>query len=493
MTLNKQTTKNLIFLFFIALFVFRLGLITKGIFYWWDERMHWFSMGMWKAVSEGNWKELASLPFHPKSQGRPFWLVLNMIPAGFQVLYFLLTGIKTETPESLRFVGVYNVILSMIVVILFWVIARKVIKNVTGAFTATVVYSLLVVSNVNVKHMYPIFPSLVFHLFSFWVLVSKKVSPRRLLISGVLSGLGQITYASFFLFPLFNAGVLFYYSLPRLKLKDLLETWGRYALGYLIPIVFISLWAAGLGTHLYANISDAKTIGLNPSFTEAITFLPSYLVTAEGLMGILLLMLSTIALGVFIKTKKINLGSILLSTTLIAYTLFALSALIHRRVYARVIHIYIIFLILGAFGVLENQKSKIRNLIFATAILTSVVSFFLWAPKFWNLTYPQDVKFQVCGDYYRCPKSVLLIEENAAPLSAPIDNTIETLLVNTDYLHPVREEYSSFVGPDNFELVFATPHPLNFFPYQLEGYLLEERRRLQTRQYQIKVYQRKSE
>ena len=462
---------------FLSLLLFRLTLVDRGLMYWWDERMHWFSLSMWAEIASGDWGEVLKLPFHPMIQGRPAWVVVNMVPAGFQVLAFLIWGIKTETPTSLRIVGGYNALLSIGVLILFWLIAKKMLTK-EMALIATIIYALLANSTINVRHMYPIYPALILYLSSFLILLKTgDLRVRELMVAGVLSGLGQLTYASYFLFPIFELVVIFY---RKAKV-------GSFILGYMIPLLVFEGWARLLGTSVYANI--ARNPGLNPSFFEALTFLPRYLIEAEGKIGLLLLGLSILPLwGLIRYRRKVSLAVMLGITSWLLYGIFALTTLWHHRIYARVIHIFILFLVIGVLGSIKLVDEKIRRVVVVIIGIMSVVSFYSWAIQFQKLVYPWEVRFRLCNSYYACPKQVMEISENSVEPIVAVSEETETILVNSLYLAPIEKNFFKFVPPKNFTLVYSQPHPLNFVPYQLEGYNPRERLWLRQRAYTIRVY-----
>lgn len=464
----------------VAITVFRLTLADRGLMYWWDERMHWFSMRMWSDVASGNWGDFFKTPFHPKIQGRPLWIVINMIPAGLQVGAFLISGLKTETPESLKIVGAYNVFLSMIVVGLFWLIAKTVLTNSVSALIAVMIYSLLANSTINVRHLYPIYPALIFYLGAMLILL--RVGLKKLkwvLIAGMLSALGQLTYASYFLFPVFGITALIY------RRGGFRQT-ASFCLGYTLPILAFELWARGMGTFLYASIT--RNPGLKITFSEALLFLPRYLIEGEGKIGLILVILSFLPLLAALKLKKVNLATVLGISSGLIYILFAITTLFHHRIYARVLHIYILFLILGIVGSLELLNKRRRYVCFLILGIISVMSFYAWASKFQKLTYPWEVRFNACKSFYECPSDILEVTENTLQSPGAIPAGTKMILVNTLYMAPIEEKIIEFRPPKNFGLVASWPHPLNFIPYQLEGYNPQERLWLRQRVYTIRVY-----
>lgn len=473
----------------VAITVFRLTLVDRGLMYWWDERMHWFSMSMWSDLAAGNWGDFWTTPFHPKIQGRPLWIILNMIPAGFQVGLFLISGIKTETPTSLHVVGVYNVFLSMIIVVLFWLIAKKLLADSASALVATIIYALLANSAVYVRQMSPIYSSLILYLSSFLLLVEMKtVIWKRVIVAGLMTGLGQLTYASYFLFPLFNLTVLIYRLIRsrQYRVGVWSTTIGGFCLGYVLPILLFEFWARSVGTSIYASI--ARNPGLNPTFTEALLFLPRYLIEGEGKIGLILIVLSLLLFLAVLKLKKINLATVLGISSWLIYILFAITTLFHHRIYARVVHIYILFLIIGIVSSLELLNKRGRYICFLILGIISVISFYGWASKFQKLTYPWEVRFNACKSFYECPSSILEVTENTLQPPGAIPAGTKMILVNTLYMAPIEERMIDFRPPKNFGLAASWPHPLNFIPYQLEGYSPQERQRLRQRAYTIRVY-----
>lgn len=469
-------------LVFLLVFLFRLTLVDRGLMYWWDERMHWFSLRMWADVASGNWADFVKTPFNPKIQGRPLWIILNMIPAGLQGIYFWFTGVKTETPQSLHLVGIYNVILSMIVLRLFWLVTKRLFTNRISVLVAILVYGLLVNSTINVRHMYPIYSSLILYLTSLWLLLRHDVlKVKAVLVAGILAGMGQLTYASYFLFPIFELVVIVYRK-ARV---------GSFALGYAIPLLAFALWARSIGTSIYASIS--RDPGLNPTLIEALLFLPVYLIEAEGLIGITLLvsagLLVTLGLIKIWKRRSISLAVVLGITSLIAYIAFALTTIWHHRIYARVIHIYILFLIVGIVGAIEYVRQQKQYWVFLLLGIVSIYSFYRWARVFSTVNYPLDVKFRICDTYYRCPDTVVEIDENNTKLPM-IGPDIRFILVNTPNMFPKTRVARIYVPPNNFRLVLSSAHPLNFIPYQLEGYNPQERNWLRQYGYAVRVYQK---
>ena len=146
------------------------------------------------------------------------------------------------------------------------------------------------------------------------------------------------------------------------------------------------------------------------------------------------------------------------------------------------------FVVLGTMLVLKHTVNKSKwNFLGFFLISVSLISFIQWYPQFLRLTYPGDVLYTLCQ--IRCTEVVSEVNENYSLDSVenhPVDNPHYVAVNFGRFFFPDENVYDH--TPENAELLFQAPHPINFVAYQFEALSPKERVLVQERNYQMKLY-----
>jgi len=487
----EQSQKRLLIIFFLSLLVFRMSLISVGHFDRQDELRYRYSLAFLREARDGHIVEAVKQMYQFHLYGRP-GLVLAHLPQAFiQGVLLVLTGIKTETPPSLSVASFINVMVTLLVSAVFFLIARKFLKDFYLSFYATVVYSFLVKTNIHIRHILPYDISLLGYLLLMYKVVGEKrarFSKLKVIVLGAGSGVVHSIYPGYYAF------VIILLLLIWNQRKKLFESSLMYAGGFtLIYSLFILLgFIVGMGQELISSIVQVASTQIQGVFSEGYVFWLKYLLEAEPIVGIALIVL----LGIFFlqimfqprrfvdKRTKIILAAVLLylfhaTTTVLQLTVF----------YGRTLGIYIPFIVLASFLAIQRLP-KLKTLLGTGLMVTTLLGIMIWYPEYQDLAYPRDVKYQICDSIYSCPANIAFVEENIErPMDYLFPKEITHILVNFSPLYPVYDPLISFVPPPAAKLIYKKPYARSFRGYLFEGYGKEERQRLKTSDYSVAVYQ----
>lgn len=518
-SLSDTTYRRLLALSFLALFLFRLSLISRGVYGWPDEKRYLSSLDAAFKIFAGNFA--GACTDLSTTQGRPGDALLRVFPALLQVGLQRWFGMPTSDPASLLIPLFFNVIVSMLVAVVFYKIARRLFNSQPAgvALAGTVVFALLTNTNIYVRHLLPYDTSLLIFLVALLLALpatgpaageaattggSAGLGRRRAVyfLIGGLVGLGYAVYPGYYFFPIvIFALLLFDGSRPFLAPAKVLNLLGAGLAVILVLFFFEIVAEIGDTSYIAVSILLSGTID-NGTFEEGFVFLPEYLLQVDTLIGGLLLVLTAVFLGHTLyrlaryrAAAKLSRLEMLVLLALAGYLFHATeSAVFHKMVfYGRILHLYMPFLALAGTGALLLLKDlKIRRYAFGLTLLFSVVSFGQFAFSYLPLAYPDSV----LADQHLNPANygVILARDETAPCyqqktpPAAGSSSAQLVLVNFCFFTPITQSYIPYKPDPGQKLLYSGRHFLTYPAYTFEMYGVEDRQTLQNRAYRVQVY-----
>jgi len=485
---QKQRQFLILFLVLISILAFRLLLINKGHFHLQDELRYRYTFALIRELINFRPISAAEQLFQFPLYARPGLVLFNIPTAILQVAWLVFTGVKTEAPMSLTIASGVQVIVSVASSFLIFKISKRYLTFYFSLATV-VVYSLLINTNLYLRHILPYDTTLFVYLLVLWFILSRYKNSFRLkdsLVIGLVVGFLHLVYPAFYLFSLVIGFLVAF--LPK-------RGWWRrgivFSFSFGLMLLLAELSSRALGYSFWRDTKFLISRVVVGNSLETPIFIFKYLAQVEGAIGILLLIIfSLFAIGFLVSPKQYSREFRLLSWAMMgSYSLHGLSGPISGKVfYGRSIHMYFWFVVLASLIFLQKiVKKKFRPLIILMLVSASLLSFTGWYPKYLNLDYPGDVLYKFCQT--KCSKYGSFVNENN-DLDHPTNRLIdepEFLTINFErYFFPEDKVYT--YGDLGGQLIFQSPHPVNFVAYQFEALTPAERKIMQERNYQMKLY-----
>ena len=484
----KNILKNnvIIVLFFILLIIFRLSLITKGHRFDTDEDRYLNALYCWTDLFKGNFYHAVAYFFN--AAARPGFILVSLIPAWVQYLFIHL---KMTSLFSLHFYDIpsfFNAVVTIINSVLFYRILMLIVPDRMIAVGGVISYSLLVNTNLYIRHLFPYDYSLLFFLILLLLVMSEKqkgvvLRKRTALICGFLSGLGSLIYPGYYAFA-FIILVFFLISASPNFLKNVSRVL-LYVFSFSALVLCFEWMSRMEGVSYLSQLGALSASVTHGDFSEGFLFIIRYLRDVEGLIGIALFILFILYCAYFIF-KDHTAFKWLLIAAILMYSLNAVFGIIfHKMVfYGRALHMYFPFLVMAAWRAISLIPARsLRRSLAIVLVVCSFVSFIPAAYTYARLSYPGDIFFQ----YLTHVRQDKILWISADQESAPdIDNNYSAVLINF-------EPFDNFGYPppvlsSNMALAVSRPHPLNFAAYTFEDYTPDQRKLIKDNHYEMQIY-----
>ncbi|MCP4592877.1 MAG: hypothetical protein GY842_19245 [bacterium] len=511
-----------------GLAVYRFTLIGSGHFFWGDEDRYLVAEVFVDKFTDGEYRAAVGELF--KCTCRPAFAAISVLPVLMQRHLGPLLGLMPGTLESYDIVSAFNVLVSLGVTLCVWGVARAWLRCGWYALLVAMVFSLLSYSNVWIRHLMPYGESLAMFLGALWLLSSGFRSERqlrwRVVAAGALSALGYTCYPGHYGFVLLNAGVVLL-AVPR-------RVWS----GLLFGVAAAAVVAAFEVLAWYADTSFiAETLATTSIHAtahqgwpaEAYVFPLLYLRDVEGAIGIVLLALFAGFVVLRLWRTDAHLPPAARAGFVAVLACFVLHASLavllgKTRFYGRLVGMYLPFVTCGAVMFLAHIGSRrMRRLGVMGLATTSLICFVPFAMRYAQVVYPGDFLAQVMTDLGRGvtypPESLLahagkMPDRTAEGADPELVNAVDPsplgskalvhwasheeartsgarfIGVNLKYLFYIWEKDHRFTPPDNYRVVAEAPHPCQLQATVYELYRPWERRRLLSRPYTMRVYER---
>lgn len=476
---------------------YRLLLTQSGHLYWPDEYRYLHALHFLDEIRKGDPTSAFGWVFGDVATrggvaSQPTYIMVSIVPAVVQGLANVVFGIQPEDPSFYRIPGAANVLVSLALTVMFYLVLWRLTADRGLALLGTFVYALLANTNVYVRHLFPYDLALLLFLSALVLLLDDPrtagLSARiNVVIVGVLAGAAMTTY------PGYNFFVIILFAL--ILAKHWTE-WKRAA-GFLAGIasVFVG-WEIVSRAGGFSFLESLRQFSrmYNPgtvqgSTSESFSFLLLYLWNVEGAAGAVLLALFLCFLGMAVAGKFGRLETALIASASVAFLAFATFSVISNRVaiYGRLLHMYLPFLVIGSIVVIRQLHGPVvRRVAVAVLALASVVSFVPTAVNAFAIRFPRDVERELRVLHSGNPMICDIARSGGGP-EGERSYRCDLIVENVRHLYPLPSVLES-APPSGFELSRAYRHPLQFTPYWFEGFAPDERVRLREYPLVMRVY-----
>lgn len=509
---------------------YRLTLVDSGHFYWADERCYLPVYDLLTGLQQGRLGPAIHALFHadgPVPPARPGFIGVSLLPAIVQRIWNDWFLVAPDSLASFDVVCVFNVATSLG---LSW-IAFALVQSWTGSMPwgllAALVSSLSSTGNVWIRHLVPYQYSALFLLGGLLLITRCSATQERSrgsdIIAGVLTGLGFACYPGHYLIVVLNAVLVF--ALAGRRFRSLVE-FGVAAAGVLL--LFEGLAQTVRRSYFGDLCRLSETVSMGDA-NEGFLFLWRYLREVEGAAGIAILILFLIGAIVALRypSRFPRAATLTMLVAIGCYALHAVLGLITGRTvfYGRLLLPFTPILAGGAVMAIVQLRSRRLRTVSTILLLAAVLfSFGRFAMAYANVAYPADFLQETMAKIGRgihdradslwgrfdgttrdTAESIdddLILVADPRPegssayafLSSHADATQSArrfVAVNFRFIWYIPETQNAFAPSEEYQLIAEAPHPETLAPFWFEGRKPWERRRLEERQYTLRVYERK--
>ena len=417
-------------------------------------------------------------------QGRFLDAIASLIEGvehvGFRVIAVvpaLLGHLVDDTPRlpALFFSG-----FSVLNVFMIWMLARSANHSPHEAFHALWLaassQSLLYFS----RHLLPYDVSMSFALAGILLAIAKPARRINLLLCGILSSLSFMTYNGYWAL----AGFVVLVAITNVNRKStrFLGDVSLIGLGFSAPFSIFYLASLISGNNIVDAYKDFAGSVRQGAYSEGWSIPFEYIWQAEHLAGLVIVLLCVYVVGRRMRRKD---SHILLWVTgvVFIYLCLFLSSVAFKRfvVYGRLVRQIIPFLLLlAAEGMADlSQRGGLSRIILS--ILTGVILVqSAWSYHMaWSIQFPREFIYEAGTQIPGLRFSLKRINTGAPSVC----RTRDYLVQNVKYIYPLPEGDPPIAG----RLLISAPHPINFSPYQYEGYTREQRAVFRARNVMMSV------
>jgi hypothetical protein len=482
---RSESFARFILLLLVGGAVARIFLVLGGgRFFISDEGRYLHGLHLYRAVCLGDWPTAMSTLQHADNWG---FILVTAVTTAIQhgLTVFTSHAVSLGDLSSLQatlFLGA--IVLSLIPVATVWLVYRLALRlgaDEREAFCGALILSFSNTAFYFSRHLFPYDASIAVAIGALLV-AAGPAGTRRSLLAGALGGAA---------FHIYNA---YWYLLPLIPLTRLLGVGGTRrgfvdssltvvgeTLAVALPYAW-GWWAYGSGFVASTLVYGRSVVqGL---YREGWSFPAEYLWHSEGLFGILALALP---IGIWLKVRS--------NETIPARVRYVFGSVVGIYVVwtivSSVAHLFVLnartvkpvvplLCLLSGWGLAALSRLNLR-LAWVAGILIAALGIINLAPHFW-LVFPLDfeavARAEVGNPKRTASVSGSYFPPRIGPVTAP-----DHVMVNVQYLYPIRSPASSPEG----ETILAAAHPLEYRPYQYDGFTPRQRGILRTTDIRMKL------
>lgn len=400
---------------------------------------------------------------------------------GFKVIGIVPALIEQITGPSLVLPASYFALFSILNLYLIYLLARHGSQSRAEPMYALILaacsHSLLYYS----RHLFPYDVSMSFGLLAMYVGLTGTQDHRSSLICGGLGFLCFISYNGYWSLAAFVmlASILRNNENCIRVVQKTIFT----ATGFAAPLLILVLSMSGSGTNMisaYRLFASSITQG---SFSEGWSIPFEYFWHAEYSVILILSLLAILAV-IRSPAEQKPLVAVWASGVLLIYLCLFVSSVMLREfvVYGRLARQMLPFLmLLAANGLTQLDLSRL-----APYRLTRILLVLAVAQASWNfllsyrLSYPRQITEELQAEFPGFEFSTKRLAFGAPTLCQSGGYAME----NAKYFLQAPESTQQISG----KVLWEAAHPLNFLPYQYEGYTSQQRQEFREQKLQMRFY-----
>jgi hypothetical protein len=419
--------------------------VSGGQFYWPDEKRYLASREMVTSILHG----------HPSA-------ALAQLDSGDHVLFKTIgtipAGIEAAVGQNPVIPALFFACFSVVNILLVWRLARRGGAAEHEALTAAALFAAANSAFYYARHLLPYDLAMTIGLLA--VDVAQSSQRRNGLVCGLLGGLTFLTYAGYW--TLAVAAVLVH-ALHQPSVRQRMRRAVAAGAAAMVPFLCAASVSAIGGGHLGPNaIAFAQTI-VQGDNQEGWRLPFEYLWHAEHLLLLLWVICLAYCVWKWFSATVPSRVTVALAAVAAIYALLVLNSVVLGQfvVYGRLARQLVpFFAITAAYGLDRLRMSSFNwgRTVFGTIALVVCLQAIVNFSASLRLTFPEQFKRD----------GMMLVA------GLPEDSY---RWVNASHIYPGPARVSL---PPYARVLSERPHPLNFLPYQFEGYTPSERRRLQA-------------
>lgn len=448
----------------------RWGLVIRGgQYYFSDEHRYEVSQQVVGLVLQGQFVESLSRLFTAPEH------------LGFKIIGIVPALIEKLTGPNLAIPAFFFSLFSVLNVYLIFLLAQRAGATEQEALlalgSAAASHSLLYYS----RHLMPYDTAMTFGLLSLYVALEKDADTKTSLLCGALGFLCFITYNGYWLLAGF--AMVCHVFAGEKTFATILRRGILLTTGFALPLLLIMLVSGLAGINFVAQYTKFANTVTQGDYSEGWRLPLEYFWHAEHLFIVILGILSMFAILNFLRSNEKYpawwiAGLIVVYVCLVVFSVFTESFVVLGRL-ARQMMPFLILLSAYGLAKLTAQQSYGRSV--STLVMIVIVAQGLWNYGIsFALSYPREFSNEAQTRYQDFTFSQKRLLFGAPSLCQNNGYAME----NAKYFLSATETNPQVNGT----VLLSQPHPINFLPYQYEGYPPDIRQQFRQRQLHMALY-----
>ena len=453
----------------ISILVRWILIFQGGQYYFSDEQRYQTSQVMTELLLQGKAPEAGLQLFStPEHLG---YKVIGMIPA----------WLERTVGSSLVLPAIFFSLFSVLNLYVIFLLPKRAGASPREALFALMFAALSQSLFYYSRHFMPYDIAMTFGLLALYAGLVDKPGIRASVACGTLSFLCFITYNGYWTLAVLAILIHLFHKIQMVR--DILQRGIFVGLGFSLPVVAVMVGSARFGINFveaYGRFAGTITQG---SYEEGWILPFVYFWHTEHFLFIILLLLAFFALLTGKSRKVVALwgGCILfIYLCLVVPSVFLHSLVVYGRL-VRQIMPFLILLAASGFGLLSRELQAAGQKIAQIALLMIFIQSVWNFSNTFRVAYPRDFVRDAQAqypDFTFSPKRFLfgapeICEDNGYAMQ------------NAKYFLAAPETALTVPG----QTLLVAPHPVNFLPYQYEGYTPEQRQAFRNARLRMVFYE----
>jgi hypothetical protein len=500
---GSRSASRLFVALLAATAVYRFTLLDRGATAFVDETFYFTSVMTLQSLSAGDvHNAVANIA---AARGRHGATLLQLPVAALQAVPSAF-GIPASNLRSLLIPAAFNVAVSLVILYFFWEICTAVSGNERAALSATVVYALMVNTNLYLRHVLPYDWALCAGMWALWLAMTRSRSLLLPAWTGLLVGTMVTIYTGYYLFAAVVGAACVGEAWRREGWRRAARFAAIFGAAAAAVIVAMELIFRGGGLSYVGGLLAQSRDIVFTSADDGWTFLPEYLAKVERLSGIVLLAGAAIYLygaGRRIRSRCLRLVDCLLLPAFAGWAWQAASSAHFHSIplYGRLLHPWMPFLAWALADSLSAFKPpRLRGVVSLLIVIAALASWAASARAYYRLAYPPTVLYSLGIDTARLPPDRFRCElypgtsyASPGPFSRetrfPYTDASNDILLNfCQALPEVPRPRVRAAVDEGATMIFDGPHWMTFPAYAFEGLVRADRDAMSRNDYRVRVF-----
>jgi hypothetical protein len=351
-------------------------------------------------------------------------------------------------------------------------------RSILALLFAASSHSLLYYS----RHLMPYDIALFFGLLALYAGLDEKPTKPTSLACGILASLCFMTYNGYWTFAGFAMLAHLFFNSKR-DLTFLRKSF-LTALGFILPVLLLYFLARAFQINLFAEYGKFARSISQGEFGEGWSLPIQYLWSAEHLVIVIFGGLSLYAIAGLFKNngQKHEIiwagGLLFIYLCLVVFSVFLHTFVVYGRLVRQMMPFLILLSVTGLGSIMQHSITGAKV---AWLLVAMVIVQFGWNfATSYELSYPREFVVRARADFPDFEFSEKRLAFGAPAVCRYNGYMIENVKY---FLTPPDSTL-----PEDGQLLMSAQHPVNFLPYQYEGYPLAERQAFRELKLQMKFY-----